>query len=261
MTNSQICAILIKGVKRLLKAIILAAGVGKRLKGYFDGPKCLLKIGEKRLIERYLKSLAIYGIKEVVIVVGYKKDEIIGFVHRNDFQLKIKFIENPDFKKGSIISLWKAKDELKENILLMDADVYCEEDVFKKIIQSKKNNLLIIDTTSKGVEEEVVAGIKNERIIDMSRALKGDFDILGEWVGFLKIDDAGANCLKEIVEQRINNKEFEIGYEDVLPVLFKKIPFNYELVDGLQWVEIDFPEDIKQAEHLDKLHLSNKRCG
>ncbi|MEW6619504.1 MAG: hypothetical protein AB1422_09280, partial [bacterium] len=76
-----------------------------------------------------------------------------------------------------------------------------------------------------------------------------------------KIDDAGANCLKEIVEQRINNKEFEIGYEDVLPVLFKKIPFNYELVDGLQWVEIDFPEDIKQAEHLDKLHLSNKRCG
>lgn len=237
----------------MLKVIILAAGVGRRLKEHFDNPKCLLRIGGETLIERYLNVLTKNGIREVVIVVGYKKEEIIRFVQEKNFKIKIKFIENPDFKKGSILSLWKAKDELKGDILLMDADVYFEEGVLKKIIKSEKNNLLIIDTLSKGEGEEVLVGIKNNLVIDMARSLKENFDIVGEWVGFLKINDTGAKYLKEIVCQKIKDEEFDIGYEDVLPELLKKIPFNYELVDGLNWVEIDFPDDIKYAEHLDKL--------
>lgn len=240
--------------KRLLKVIILAAGFGRRLKELFEHPKCLLKIGKQTLIERYLKALTKNGIREIIIVVGYKQEEIISFVKELSLPLKIKFIENLDFKKGSILSLWKAKEELKGNVLLMDADVYFEEEVLKRLINSKKNNLLLIDATSKGEGEEVLVGIKDNFVIDLARDLgKKNFDLIGEWIGFLKIDDKGSKCLKKIVEQKIKDEKFDLGYEDVLPEILKELQVNYELVNGLKWVEIDFPEDVKQADYLNKL--------
>jgi choline kinase len=230
-----------------MKVIILAAGVGKRLRKYTEEPKCLLEVNGKPLIHRYLEVLQGVNIKKVVIVVGYKKEKVIDAVSKISFPGRVNFIENPEYERGSILSLWKARDELNESVILMDGDVFFEQEVLKKLVKSPFKNCLIIDTTSKNRGEEVIAGVKDDKIIALDRGLKGSFDVIGEWVGFMKISKNATVYLRQILTAEIKLQEYERGYEDVLPELFKQVDFNYELVDGLSWVEIDFPDDVKKV--------------
>ena len=235
-----------------MKAVILIAGVGKRLKRVTEAPKCLLKINRVALLERYLSALEKVNILNVVLVVGYKKEMIIEFAKGLNFQGSLKFIENPDFTRGSILSLYQARDELNESILLMDGDVYFEIGVLDKLIQANQGNLVAIDSTSSSSGEEMMVGIKNGRILDMKRNLAGDYDMVGEAVGFYKFSKEAGEDLKKILEEQIKLGKHDLGYEDILPILFQSIYFEPVIVDGLKWVEIDFEEDIRRAENLAK---------
>lgn len=230
-----------------MKAIILAAGIGKRIKNYTEEPKCLIQIKEKPLLKRYIEALSEEGIGNVIIVLGYKKERILKFLDSINFNGKT--IYNKDFRKGSILSLKACKDELNDDIILMDADVFFEKAVLKKLLYSSKKNLFLIDTTSKNNGEEYMIGIKKGRVIKMGRLLEGEFDCLGEWVGFLKVNKDFAIELKALLENGLSEN---IGYEEAISFLLNRIPFEYELVDGLKWVEIDFIEDARKAEFLAK---------
>lgn len=233
-----------------MKAIILAAGIGKRIRAYTDKPKCLIELKGKTLIERYFECFEGLGIKDVVIVLGYKKDLVEQKLKIISFNGNIKIIVNHDYTKGSILSLWTARKDLKGNVLLMDGDVFFEKGVLKRLIKSKHPNCLVIDTTSPNTGEECMTAIKDGKVYTIQRGLKGNFDLLGEWVGFLKMENNAASILCRIVETHIQKADLDIGYEDILPELFKKVNFGFELVDGLKWVEIDFPEDAKKANSL-----------
>lgn len=228
-----------------MKAIILAAGMGRRIMDYTEKPKCLIKIGGMPLLQRYIEALSDKGIKEIVIVLGYKKDMILELL--NSINFKGKIIYNPSFTKGSILSLKAAKDELDGEIILMDSDVFFEKRVLEMFIRSPKKDLFLIDTTSKNEGEEYMLGIKDNKIVNMGRALKGEFDFLGEWVGFLKICKDSAIMLKDLLE---NGFKEDMGYEEAISFLLDKVPFGYEFVDSLKWVEIDFKEDVTRAREL-----------
>ncbi|MFC1590739.1 NTP transferase domain-containing protein, partial [Candidatus Omnitrophota bacterium] len=142
-----------------MKAVILAAGIGKRLRGYFDKPKCLLEINGKSLINAYLHELRRLGVEDTVVVVGYKKDVIIEEVKRLGIPGKVIFVENPDYSKGSILSLCAARKEFNDDIILMDGDVYFESEVLSRIIKSKYADCLLIDRNYKNDGEAMIAGI------------------------------------------------------------------------------------------------------
>lgn len=230
-----------------MKAIILAAGVGNRLRGYTDDPKCLIEINGKTLIRRYLEALQEVNINEVVIVVGYKKEKIMEAVNKISFSGIVRFVENPEYELGSILSLWKVGEELNEDVVLMDGDVFFEKEVLITLVKSHFKNCLIMDTTSENSGEEVMAGIKTNKVVAFERGLIGDYGLIGEWVGFIKISKEATIFLKLILGEKIKLQKYEKGYEDVLPELFQQIDFNYELIDDLFWIEIDFPEDVKKA--------------
>lgn len=235
-----------------MKAVILAAGVGNRLRGVIETPKCLLKINGVALLERYLSALGIVDILDVVLVVGHKKEMIIEFAKGLNFPGSIKFIENPDFTRGSILSLYKARDELDGNILLMDGDVYFEIGVLDRLVHTNKENLIAIDSASSSSGEEMMVGIKGGRILDMKRNLIGGYDMVGEAVGFYRFNEQAGDGLKEILEEQVTLGEYDLGYEDILPALFQRVYFEPVIIDGLKWVEIDFEEDIYRAENLAK---------
>jgi len=233
-----------------MKAIILIAGIGNRLRSVSDNPKCLLKIGGTALIERYLNALETAGISDIVLVTGYKHEAIKGFINDLKPRGNIRFIQNPDFTRGSILSLYRAKDELDGNVLLMDGDVYFENAVLTKLLAANDGNAIAIDTTSTSSGEEVMVGVRDGRVADMKRSLTGDFDIHGEAVGFFRFDAQGCRELKAIMEEEVASQRTGQGYEDMLPLLFQKVSFAPVVVDGLEWVEIDFAEDVKRAEKL-----------
>ncbi len=233
-----------------IKAIILIAGVGKRLSGAKGDPKCLTKINGVALLERYLRALEKVNVRDVILVVGYKKERIMEFTGGMDFRGSIKFIENPDFTQGSILSLNKAGKELDKDVLLMDGDVYFEDILLEKLINADKENIIVIDTTSSSSGEEMMVGVKNGRILDMQRHLVGDYNTVGEAVGFYRFNRQSCKELKKILAEQIKLKKYELGYENILPILFQKVYFEPVIIDGLKWVEIDFQEDILRAEKL-----------
>jgi len=232
-----------------MKAIILAAGVGKRLRPITDNiPKCLININGQFLIERYIKYLREFYVSEIVIVVGYRKDMVISSLHRKIHD--IKFIYNPDYKKGNVTSLHMAKKELNCDCIIMDADVYFEKKVLNILLNSYYKNCFLIDSNYSKTGEEMVAGILNNRVVAIDRGLNGKFDLLGEGVGFIKLSAESAKKLQEILSNYIYNRRFKSEYEECLNELVKFYNFGYEKVNGLKWTEIDFESDIQIAEKI-----------
>lgn len=231
-----------------MKAIILAAGVGKRLKKFTSDPKCLIKIDKEPLIIRNIKLFNKFNIREIVVVAGYKAEKVIKAVEK--YNLEVKFIINNDFTEGSILSLWCAAEEFEKDILIMDADLYFEEALLTKLLESKKRNFFLIDTKAKRDNEAVIVGFKDNRAVALERGLKGEYPVSGEWAGFLKLSGSASKKIKNLLKEKVSNGERKIGYEFIVPHLFDRIAISYELADGLKWVEIDFPKDVNKARHL-----------
>ena len=98
-----------------MKALILAAGLGERLK--YNKPKILIKVGNKTLLERHYENLLKYGVKKIGIVIGYKNTELKKFIKKIDKHKIIKIFVNKRYKLGSIVSLVKAHSFFKEKTL------------------------------------------------------------------------------------------------------------------------------------------------
>ena len=134
-----------------MKALMLAAGMGKRLGKYTAGnTKCMLKIGDKTLIERACEALYYAGIKDFTIVVGYKSNNLKEFIKKCDNEIvkrmNINFIDNNIYDKtNNIYSLFLAKDELlKDDTILLESDLIYEKEVIKKIVDSKEKNVVSV---------------------------------------------------------------------------------------------------------------------
>ena len=109
-----------------MRVIILAAGIGKRLGNTIRLPKCLIEINGETLLERYLKILFHYGLKDITLVVGYQQAKIIERLKNIEVQglwENLKTIYNKNYSEGSILSLYEARKELIGNVLIMDGDL------------------------------------------------------------------------------------------------------------------------------------------
>lgn len=236
-----------------MNAIVLAAGIGKRLRTFSDKPKCLLRIGAESLLSRYFRCFSEEGIDSVVVVTGYKHELVVQELDSLDFSGNIEVIHNHEFEKGSIVSLWAARAALDNDVLLMDADVYFEKGILAKASSSDKQDFFLLDTTSTNDGEAVMVGFENEAATALARGLSGNYSVLGEMVGFTRLSQNAARKMREVLAEQVHKENFDIGYEFLFPQLFHAYPISYELVDGLRWVEIDFPEDVERAQALDAL--------
>lgn len=228
-----------------MKTIILAAGIGKRLRRFTKLPKCLVKIKNEPLIKRYISLLQGVKNNDIVLVVGYRASEVIKTLKK--YRLRVNVIKNDNFREGSILSLWTARDKLRGNVLLMDGDMYFENGLINTVVKSKKSNFFLIDRKVKYDNEAVMVGFRNNRAVALARGLKGNYAAIGEWAGILRLSPPASKRLRKLLEKKISSGERKVGYEFIIPGLFKNIPISYELIDGLKWTEIDTPQDVNKA--------------
>ncbi|MBI5182776.1 MAG: phosphocholine cytidylyltransferase family protein [Nitrospinae bacterium] len=235
-----------------MKAIILAAGRGKRLRPFTDNNhKCLIEIGGRRLIDRYLSSLSDLGVKEIIIVVGYLKERIIRRQGNIFKDINIRYIINEEYERGSILSLWHARKELNDDVLILDGDVLFPKELLRRLISSERPNSFLMDLDFRDTGEEMKLAARGGRVIEISRHLhEGQYDEVGEGVGFLMLSRRDAILLISYLEDFIREGFLDIEYEDVLNKLVKYSDIGYEKVDGLPWIEIDFKEDIERGEKI-----------
>lgn len=229
-------------------AIILAAGVGKRFGAEMnDRPKALLEVGGETLIARLVRQLREGGVAKVVIVVGHRGELIEQALAG---VAGVSFLHNPEYRRGAILSLWTAREHLGGPALVMDADVFLPSEMMLRLLRSAHENCFLLDGSASATGEEQMLHVRNGRVTDIARNPRGEYDLLGESVGFLKLGTEGARVLRELLDARVAAGVKDIEHEEVYPELLSRVVTGFERVDDLDWTEIDFPEDLERARAL-----------
>jgi len=131
-----------------MQALVLAAGTGSRLGKYTkDNTKCMLAINGETLISRALEKLNVAGITKLILVVGYKKDNLIEHVGVRYKNIDIEYIENPIYDKtNNIYSLYLAKDRLAEDdTLLLESDLIFDQGIIDRVLADNRETLAVVD--------------------------------------------------------------------------------------------------------------------
>lgn len=238
-----------------MKAIIYAAGVGRRLEGRFGPrPKLLLEFGGRSLLDWHLQRLREIGCDELLVVVGYMREEmeaqlaVLGAKHG----VRTRSIVNPDFTEGSVLSFAVSIPELerqREPLLLMDGDVLYPTAMLRQLWESSHPTALLVDREySTADDDPVLVPMRAGRPFDFRKQWTGEADSVGESIGFFKLDPRDLPRLIEETRRRMTGASRRDSYDDVLRELVREGRFGAEDVTKLPWTEIDFPGDADRAE-------------
>jgi len=238
-----------------MKAVMLAAGVGRRLHGDDNGelPKALLRFDGQTLLSRHVDFLIDFGINELVVVVGHRQDEIIAELDKVAPKGFTRTLFNPRFEEGPILSLDTAASVMTsgDDILFMDADVLYQGDVLGHLLKADRPNCFIYDRDFEPGAEPVKLCLKNGIPVDFGKTIVEDYDTIGEWPGFLTMSPDVSKMVAVAAKRFINRNEILSTYEEAFCEVMKSLPAGiYGAVDitGLAWIEIDFPEDLERAQ-------------
>ena len=212
--------------KKDAKALIIAAGLGSRLKNHTkDLPKCMLDFGGKTLLERQLSSYKKCGISDISLVRGYKKEKI-------NYK-GIKYFENTDFKNNNILnSIFYAEKEITGNIIISYSDILFDPYVVKRVLESDHDISVVVDIDWRGYymgrkdhpisEAENVIFNSNNEVKKIGKINSGSEEVHGEFIGMIKLSNRGTEIFKEHFH-RLKNL---IGTN-----LFKELQFSKSLLN------------------------------
>lgn len=233
-----------------MRAIILAAGVGRRMAPFTDSlPKCLLPVGGRSLLERMLTSLDLVGAEEALLVVGHRQDQIRARIGPRFGRLPVRYVENPDYPKGSIRSLWSCRHDLAGDLLVMDADVLFPSEILRRLIAAPVPSAFLLDANFADTGEEMKLFVRGDRVVAIGKTVRpGVYDRVGEGVGFFKCAAAHSGPLRECVEEIVAQGDEGNEYEDALDRLLRLAKVGYVDISGFPWTEIDFLQDLRRAE-------------
>ena len=234
----------------MMIGVILAAGMAKRLRPLTDEkPKCLLEVGGKTLLQRTVDAMISAGVKEFVVVTGYRENMIREFLTIHYSLCTIHYIDNPDYEhNNNIFSLWLAMQKLHgQEVLLMDSDILCDPEAVRRVAR-KTNPALAMQQHELGEEEMKIVVDEAGRITEISKTCS-PADAIGESVGIEKMTPAYTEAIyqelrKMILDEGLIDIFYERAFERLIPQ-----GHTFEVVDttDLFSYELDTPEDLEKA--------------
>lgn len=237
-----------------MRAVILAAGMGRRLgAGYRGLPKCLLEFGGKSLLRRHIEILKQFGVEEIVVGVGYEarrvEEELAAIGVGGDVEIQY----NPHYEKGSVVTLWNLRESLCRggDVLLMDADMLFDHRLLDRLLGSPHRNCLLLDRNLEVDEEPVKLCIRGGVAVELRKQVgaSDNYDYCGEMAGLVGLSGDGARQLVSIAQGYVRGGDTEQDYEEVLRdmLLSESGNLGFEDCTGLPWIEIDFANDVDRA--------------
>lgn len=259
-----------------MQAIILAAGMGTRLKDLTKGStKCMVKIDGVTLIERMLSQLDKLNLSGIIIVVGYKAEKLISFISNFTVQTPIIFVTNDIYyKTNNIFSLYLAKDYLlKEDTLLLESDLIFADSALHNIINNPYPNLALVAKYESWMDGTVFTLDEDNNIISFIGKTQYDYNDINEYyktVNIYKFSKQFSNThYVPFLEAYIKSQGTNAYYEQVLKVIgqLDKPEIKAALLENEVWYEIDDAQDLDIAESLfsasseDRLKKIQNRYG
>lgn len=241
------------------KAVILAAGIGDRLRPFTDAnPKCLVMVAGVPILENALDRLSEVGTKDIVIVVGHFGDMIKDRFGHDYAGMELTYVESEDFRTtNNIYSLWLARSHLTEDVLLLEADVFFERAVLDRLLSSGPGNLAAVSQHQSWMSGTVVSLNEDNRIAALfdSHHQGADFDYSKVFKTanlYLFRGDFLSRYFVPHLEAYVASGDVDEYYESVLHTLGHrgKNQLNGVVCDDLKWYEIDDESDRLDAEYL-----------
>ncbi len=247
-----------------MRAIILAAGLGTRLKPLTNSmPKCLTEVNGKTILANMLENLSKVGVTEADIVIGYLGGAIKDKIGNKFKNININYVENPIYSKtNSSYSLWLAVKNLNENILVLEGDVFFEESLLKELIKDDFRDATIVKKYSPELDGSLVSierGIITDWIHKSRRPpifTKGD---KFKTVNIHKLSDSFLNSyLLPILSKHTKENNGTEPIEYIMEDIVKNTGAKIKAIDAgtKKWFEIDDTNDLEIAENLFKEKLT-----
>lgn len=240
-----------------MQAIILAAGMGRRLGELTrQNTKCMVRVNGTTLIDRLLTQLSRLSLNRVVIVVGYKGEELRRYIGaRFDGSLRIEYVENPVFDKtNNIHSLALAKEQLQQDdTLLIESDLIFDDEMFSLILSNPYPNLALVAKYQTWMDGTMVCIDSDNNIVNFVPKKAFDYADTGRYYKTVNIYKFSRDFARhkyvpflEAYSKALGNNEY---YEQVLRVItfldkseLKALPVTTE-----KWYEIDDIQDLDIA--------------
>ena len=241
-----------------MQAIILAAGMGRRLGSYTkENTKCMVPVNGVRLIDRMLTQLSALHLKRVLMVVGYKGKELIHHIgERYADALKIEYVENPIYDRtNNIYSLSLVKEQMQEDdTLLIESDLIFSERLFSMILADKRPNIALVAKYETWMDGTMVRIDGDGNIVNFvpKKAFNyQEVDSYYKTVNIYKFSKAFSQTqyvpFLDAYCKALGNNEY---YEQVLRVITLLDKTNLKALDigNEKWYEIDDVQDLDIAE-------------
>ena len=242
-----------------MQAIILAAGMGKRLGEYTKhNTKCMVPVNGTPLIDRVLRQLSELDLRRVVIVVGYEGQQLMDYLGDNYQGLRIEYVNNPVYDKtNNIYSLSLAKDKLQEDdTLLIESDLIFDDGMFNLLVDNPYPNLALVAKYESWMDGTMVKIDDDNIIVDFvpKAAFRySETDSYYKTVNIYKLSKEFSQTkyvpFLEAYTKAVGKNEY---YENVLRIItflnghdLKALPITNE-----KWYEIDDKQDLDIAEAL-----------
>lgn len=259
-----------------MQAIILAAGMGSRLKELTkNNTKCMVKVNGVTLIDRMLHQIEKNKIDRIIIVVGYKGDILKEYINSLDIKIPITFVENPIYNKtNNIYSLYLAKKYLTEDdTLLFESDLIFEDNLITMLMDDPRPTLALVDKYEAWMDGTCVKIDENSNIDAFVPGSKFKYDEIDEYYKTINIYKFSKNFSEthyvpflEAYSKALGNNEY---YEQVLKVItmLDDSELKAKKINGEKWYEIDDAQDLDIAETIfiedkyKKVELFKERYG
>lgn len=258
-----------------MQAIILAAGMGKRLKELTsNATKCMVEVNGETMIHKTLGHLDKLNLNRIVFVIGYEGEKMMEYVNSLGIKTPIEIVNNDIYyKTNNIYSLYLAKDYLvQDDTLLLESDLVYEEAVIRRLVDDPYPSLVLVDKYESWMDGTCVTLDEDDNIVSFISKKEFDFtqtDKYYKTVNLYKFSkEFSTNHYVPFLEaycKALGNNEY---YEQVLKVItfIEKPEIKAVRLNGEKWYEIDDVQDLNIAESIfaekeDKLLKMEKRYG
>lgn len=239
-----------------MQAIILAAGMGKRLKDLTqNNTKCMVKVNGVTLIDRMLHQIEKQHLSRIVIVVGYEGQKLIDYIATLDIQTPIVYVNNPIYDKtNNIYSLALAKDWLcKEDTLLFESDLIFEDAVIDALVKDPRETLALVDKYESWMDGTCVKLSADDDIEAFVPGKKFKFNEIDSYYKTVNIYKFSKHFSETHYVPFLDAYQSALGqneyYEQVLRVItmLDEPVIKAKRLNGQLWYEIDDIQDLDIA--------------
>jgi histidinol-phosphate/aromatic aminotransferase/cobyric acid decarboxylase-like protein/choline kinase len=243
-----------------MKAIILAAGYGNRMRPLTDAAhKTLLMVAGKTIIGRIIDGLCDNNITDIVVVTGYREEELVAYLSEHYAHCSITYVNNERYREtNNIYSMALAFEQtiIDSDIILIESDLIYEPSVIKRLLHSQHANVALVDKYASGMDGTVVNvenGIITSVIPPHLQDSKFDFSDKYKTLNIYKFSQQFCNSVfKKLLTYYAKVINDNCYYELILGILIymQQETIYAEILRDEQWAEVDDPNDLHVAEFM-----------